>query len=71
MEWSNLYLTGDGRLVDFHGNQIYNGIPKFKTVREAENWLEQEDERANCVGLFSDLTASDKSIFAKNTSYQQ
>ena len=47
--WEYLYLTKNGILVNENNDKIFNpAIPKFDTVENAEIWLRDNDEPANC-----------------------
>jgi hypothetical protein len=54
-DWPYLKLGKDGILYNEHGDKIFgNGVPKFKSVEEAEKWLEDNDERGTVTGLKED-----------------
>jgi hypothetical protein len=41
------YTLRDGRLYDEGGHWCLRNAPRFRTVAEAEEWLEENDERGN------------------------
>ena len=47
--WEYFYLK-NGRLVDEDGYEVNKKFPKFKSVQDAENYLEKENIRGNVVG---------------------
>lgn len=53
MNWDHFYLK-NGIIVDEDGHKIFNNAPKFKSVEDAEKWLEKNDERGNVVGDWKD-----------------
>ena len=50
-DWLYLYINKDGVLVTVDGYKIFTDCPVFNSVESAEKWLEENDERANCLGF--------------------
>lgn len=48
--WEYFYLNKKGELIDEDGNLVNKRFPKFKSIEDAEKFLEKEDIRANVVG---------------------
>ena len=53
MDWLYLYINEDGILVDARGFSVFTNCPSFDSIESAENWLTENDERANCVGYYA------------------
>lgn len=52
------YWIKDGDIVDKKGKKAFNNSPKFKDIKDAEEWLTSQDERGNIVGEWSKEVAS-------------
>ena len=59
-DWPYLYLDKNGELLDENGDKLFNNIPKFNSMEEAEQWLEDNDERGTVVGYYDEYLEETK-----------
>lgn len=54
-DWPYYYLTSAGKLVDKEdGTEPGKDWPTFKSIEEADQWLQDEDIRGDIIGKISD-----------------
>jgi len=51
-EWAYLHLNKEGRLVYKDGVDANVNWPAFDSPEEAQEYLENKDVRADCVGIY-------------------